>query len=113
MKNARTQCAPLSSRTTIAQACAAYLERRALYIKPRSIENYKSHFRSLTCFFGPGKRLESFHEGDLREYQHWRSTARDGRRSVGSSCINHELNALAQVLALADLWHSINKYYEP
>lgn len=66
----------------------------------------------MTCF-GPDKRLESFHEGDLREYQRWRSTAGEGRCAAGSSCINHELNALAQVLALADLWHPIDKYYEP
>jgi len=95
------------------KAFATYLERRKLHIKPRSIENYRSHFRSLTSFFGAGKRLESFHEGDLRDYQLWRSTAGEGRREAGSSCINHELNALSQVLALADLWHPISKYYEP
>ncbi|HEY1939949.1 MAG TPA: tyrosine-type recombinase/integrase [Candidatus Angelobacter sp.] len=31
---------------------------------------------------------------------------------AGSSLINHELGALAQVLELADLWHPISKYYE-
>lgn len=113
MKNTQVHPLPLSPRCTLEQAFTAYLELRALHIKARSIENYKSHFRSLTRFFGPGKLLESFHEGDLREYQRWRSTARDGRRSAGSSCINHELNALAQVLDLADLWDPISKYYEP
>ena len=115
MKRAKThkQTAPLPASYSLEKAFAAYLERRKLHIKPRSIENYRSHFRSLTSFFGAGKRLESFHEGDLRDYQLWRSTAGEGRREAGSSCINHELNALSQVLALADLWHPISKYYEP
>lgn len=31
---------------------------------------------------------------------------------MGPSLINHELNALAQLLELADLWHPISRYYE-
>lgn len=112
-KASNSKQAPLSPRCSLEKAFTAYLERRNLHIKARSINNYKSHFRSLTSFFGPGKRLESFHEGDLREYQRWRSTAAEGRRAAGSSCVNHELNALAQVLALADLWRPISQYYEP
>ena len=103
---------PLPTRCSLEQAVATYIDRRKLHLKPRSIENYKTHFRSLVQFFGPGKRLETFHEGDFREYQQWRSVAGPDHQPVGASCINHELNALAQVLELADLWHPISRYYE-
>jgi integrase len=97
----------------LTKAFAAYLERRALHIKARTIANYKSHFASLIIFFGADKRLDTFHESDFRGYQRWRKTAGDDRPVAGNSCINHELNALAQVLALADLWRPISRYYEP
>jgi integrase len=101
------QEAPLHPRLRLHQACEAYLSRRKRYLRPRSLEAYKYHFRTLQGFFDPTKRLFSFHEGDFRDYQGWRSNC-----GAGPSLINHELGALAQVLALADLWHPISKYYE-
>jgi integrase len=103
---------PLAINANLERAFAVYLERRKLHLKPRSIQNYQCHFRYLIKFFGASKRLETFHEGDFREYQRWRSLDGPDHGAAGASCINHELNALAQVLALADLWHPISKYYE-
>lgn len=103
---------PLSPDLSLQQACETYLARRKQYLKPRSIENYKCHFRFLVRFFGPDKLLSSFHEGDLRDYQKWRAQAGDGRGDAGASCINHELGALVQLLDLADLWHPMRAYYE-
>ncbi|MBZ5534111.1 MAG: site-specific integrase [Acidobacteriia bacterium] len=104
--------APIAADTTLEQSFKIYLERRQLQLKPRTLENYRFHFRYLVKFFGAEKPLSSLHEAHFRDYQKWRSTEGEGRGRAGASCINHELNALAQVLALADLWHPISRYYE-
>jgi integrase len=98
---------PLFPESTLACACDTYLERRALYLRPRSLEAYHYHFRTLQTFFDREKRLSSFHEGDFRDYQRRRT-----QQNVGPSLINHELGALSQLLTLSDLWHPISKYYE-
>jgi integrase len=64
-------------------------------------------------FFDPNRALSTFHEGDLRDYQHWRSVPKQmQRKPAGPSLINHEIGALAQVLNFAGLWLPISKYYE-
>ncbi len=103
---------PLSRDLTLEQASKEYLGRRKPYLKLRSFAAYEYHFRTLQAFYGPQKRLSSFHEGDFRDYQKWRTHSDRGRGKAGASLINHELGALSQVLALADLWHPISKYYE-
>jgi integrase len=103
---------PFSARFTLEQASIKYLERRKSYLKTRSFGAYQYHFRTLQAFYGPQKQLFSFHEQDFREYQKWRTRPDAGRGKAGPSLINHELGALSQVLALADLWHPISKYYE-
>jgi integrase len=79
---------------------------------PRSFEAYQYHFRTLQKFFDPNLLLSSFHEQHFRDYQKWRGEGGRGPGKVGPSLINHELGALSQVLALADLWHPISKYFE-
>jgi integrase len=103
---------PFSAELTLAQAAKKYLERRKSHLKSRSFEAYCYHFRTLEAFYGPEKRLSSFHEEHMRDYQKWRAQSGRGRGKAGASLINHELGALAQLLALADLWHPISKYYE-
>lgn len=104
---------PLSPDSRLDEAFCIYLNRRKFVLKRRSIDNYRFHFRYLIKFFGPEKRLETFHEGSFRDYQQSRSRSEPDHSAAGPSCIYHELNALAQVLELADLWHPIRKYYEP
>ncbi len=104
--------APLSPELTLTRAAELYLDRRTQYLKPRSIEAYRYHFRTLSTFFGPDKTLSSFHEGSFRDYQRWRLEGNEQIGKAGPSCINHELGALAQLLMLADLWTPIEKYYE-
>jgi integrase len=99
--------APFSPELSLNTACVTYLKRRTQYLKPRSLEAYQYHFKTLRGFFDPAKRLSSFHEEDLRRYQAWRT-----KSGAGPSLINHELGALSQLLSLADLWHPISKYYE-
>jgi hypothetical protein len=89
---------PLSRDLTLEQASKEYLERREQYLKPRSFTAYQYHFRTLQAFYSPRKRLSSFHEGDFRDYQKWRTRSDRGRSKAGASLINHELGALSQVL---------------
>jgi hypothetical protein len=108
----KTQRPPLSAELPLNRACEIYLARRKRYLKPRSLEAYKYHLRTLTSFFNPNRTLSSFHEGDFRDYQKWRSLTDTGHGKAGPSLINHELGALAQVLKLAGLWIPISNYYE-
>src|ERR1051325_11219877 len=98
---------PFSPEMSLRDACEQYLERRINKLTARSHEMYRYHFRTLQKFFDPERPLRSFHEGHLRDYQKWRCG-----ESAGASAINHELGALSQILALADLWHPISRYYE-
>src|SRR5579871_6346056 len=90
----RELAAPFSPELSLTIACVTYLKRRTQYLKPRSIEAYEYHFKTLQGYFGPNKRLSTFHEEHFRRYQSWRS-----KYGAGPSLINHELGALAQVLA--------------
>jgi integrase len=102
---------PIPAEAPLKDACNTYLARRKRYLRLRSIEAYTYHFRMLMSFFNPDRALSTFHEGDLRDYQHWRSVPGQ-RKAAGPSLINHEIGALAQVLNLAGLWLPISKYYE-
>ena len=103
---------PISAEVPLNQACDIYLARRSRHLKLRSVEAYKYHFRTLMSFFDPNRALSTFHEGDLRDYQRWRSLPGQAQRKAGPSLINHEIGALAQVLNFGGLWLPISKYYE-
>lgn len=103
---------PLSSKLALNRAAEIYLSRRKRHLRPRSLEAYKYCCKTLTNFFDPNRILSSFHEGDLRDYQRWRSLPDTNHGKAGASLINHELGALAQILKLAGLWTPISNYYE-
>jgi len=54
-----------------------------------------------------GLLLSQIHIGHFLEYQ------RQRRMEAGASCVNHELNTLAQILKTAELWDLIEKHYKP
>jgi integrase len=108
----KVQGPPLSPELRLNRACEIYLDMQKRHLKPRSLEAYKYHFRTLKSFFDPSRTLSSFHEGDLRDYQRWRSLPDTENGKAGPSLINHELGALAQLLKLAGLWIPINNYYK-
>jgi site-specific recombinase XerD len=54
-----------------------------------------------------GVLLSQIHIGHFLEYQ------RQRRMEAGASCVNHELNTMAQILKTADLWDLIEKHYKP
>ncbi|HMC32708.1 MAG TPA: tyrosine-type recombinase/integrase [Candidatus Angelobacter sp.] len=98
---------PLQYRTLpFEEAAGHWLEIKKLHSKkPRTIEMYEWYIRNLQKFFS-GVLLSQMHIGHFLEYQ------RQRRLSAGPSCINHELNTLAQILKMADLWDLIEKHYK-
>jgi integrase len=112
MSGVSNRRAALDPNTRFPEAISFFFQRRELHLKPRSIENYRCHFRHLLQFFGREIRLDGFHEGNIRDYQRWRIRSGENPRGVGSSCINHEVSALSQVLTLANLWKPIAGFYE-
>jgi len=99
---------PLQFRTLpFEEAARHWLEIKKLHTKkPRTIEMYEWYIRTLTKQF-EGVLLSQIHIGHFLEYQ------RKRRLSAGPSCVNHELNTLAQILRTADLWDLIEKHYKP
>lgn len=74
--------------------------------KPRTLEAGRCYLAGLVRFFGD-MPLRDISPGSLLAYQTERS------KTAGASCINHELNALSQMLRQAGLWEKIKPYYAP
>lgn len=74
--------------------------------KPRTLEAARCYLHSLTEFFGDIP-LRDIRPGSLLSYQTER------QKSAGASYINHELNALSQMLKQAGLWDKLKPYYAP
>jgi len=74
--------------------------------KPRTIEMYQWYIRNLSRKFA-GVLLSQIQIKHIEEYQQRR------KLSAGPSCVNHEINTLAQILRQADLWRVMEKQYCP
>jgi integrase len=74
--------------------------------KPKTIECNEGYLRNLVRFFGDIP-LKAIHAGSLLSYQLERE------KTVGASAINHEINALSQILRQAGLWLALKDYYAP
>jgi site-specific recombinase XerD len=100
--------APIQFRTLpFEEAAKHWLEIKKMHSKkPRTIEMYEWYVRNLSKMFA-GLLLAQIHIGHFLEYQ------RQRRMEAGASCVNHELNTLAQILKTAELWDLIEKHYKP
>jgi len=74
--------------------------------KPRTLEAARCYLHGLIAFFGDIP-LRDLNPGSLLAYQTERS------KTAGASYINHELNALSQMLKQAGLWDKLKPYYAP
>jgi len=99
---------PLQFRTLpFEEAARQWLEIKKMHSKKaRTIEMYEWYIRNLRKVFD-GILLSQIHIGHFLEYQRRR------RMEAGPSCVNHELNTMAQILKTADLWDLIEKHYKP
>ncbi len=89
------------------EAAANWLEIKKRHNrKPRTIEMYQWYLRNLSRKFA-GMLLAQIQFKDILEYQQKR------KLTAGPSCVNHEINTLAQILRQADLWDAMEKSYRP
>jgi hypothetical protein len=74
--------------------------------KPKTLECSTNYLRALLRFFGD-MPLREIQPRSILAYQ----TARS--KQVGASSVNHEVNALSQILKKCGLWGPIRDYYSP
>lgn len=81
---------------------------------PKTLECCRGHARALCRFFGD-LPLAAFHPGHLRAYQLARLEGQGvfAGQPAGPSAVNHELNALGQILRRANLWEPLREFYAP
>lgn len=90
---------------TFSQVWPIFLEEKKQEVGPKTIKGYKEYHRQLIPFFGP-LLLRDIHIGHIVAYRASRVTA-------GPGLINHEVNAVSQILTKAGLWAAIAKFYKP
>lgn len=83
-----------------------WIEQKQQEISPKTLQCWREYYRALHPFFGQ-MLLKDIHIGNLVAYRAQRLT------TAGPSLINHEINALAQILTRAGLWAEIEKFYKP
>ena len=89
------------------EAAANWLEiKKRQNRKPRTIEMYQWYIRNLSRKFA-GMLLAQIQLRHILEYQQKR------KLTAGPSCVNHEINTLAQILRQGDLWDAMEKQYRP
>jgi integrase len=74
--------------------------------KPKTMECSTNYLRALLRFFGD-MPLQQIQPRSILAYQTSRS------KQVGASAVNHEVNALSQILKKCGLWGPIRDYYSP
>jgi hypothetical protein len=90
-----------------AEAAASWLEIKKRHNrKPRTIEMYQWYIRNLNRKFA-GMLLAQIQSQHILEYQQMR------KQTAGPSCVNHEINTLAQILRQAGLWDAMERQYRP
>lgn len=90
---------------TFVEVWPIFLEEKSQEVGPKTIKSYREYYRALSLFFG-SMRLNDIHIGHIVAY-------RSSRVTAGPSLINHEVNALSQMLNKAGLWAQIAKFYKP
>jgi hypothetical protein len=89
------------------EAAANWLEIKKLHQrKPRTIEMYQWYIRNLNRKFA-SMLLAQIQIKHIEEYQQKR------KLTAGPSCVNHEINTLAQILRQSDMWEAMEKQYRP
>ncbi|HXE90732.1 MAG TPA: tyrosine-type recombinase/integrase [Terriglobales bacterium] len=101
---------------TFATAFPIWLASRT-HLSDGSRQDYLRHFKRLFPFFGE-LRLDEIRIDHIQEYRQRRLaeiTKRKGHHPErpGASRINHELNTVQQVLALAGCWKEMEPWYKP
>lgn len=91
--------------STLVEVWPLWWEQKRQYLSDKTRDCYKDYYRALASFFGMLK-LDEIHIGNIIEYRAYRLP------TAGAGLINHEVNALAQVLDMAGLWAPIKRHYK-
>lgn len=93
--------------------------KRAKGRLPKTLECAEGYVRHLKLFFGD-MPLQQFDAGSIKAYQIARTQGvgvfadeNGDPQPVGASAVNHEVNALQQILRKAGLWAPISDFYAP
>jgi hypothetical protein len=95
--------------STLEQASEAWLEHRRLWVARGSLKAEQSIARSLLRVLGSHTTLRVL--ADIRRFHEYQ-TARL-QSGISPKSINNELQVLASILRLAQLWHRVEQHYQP
>ncbi|HLW52959.1 MAG TPA: site-specific integrase [Candidatus Angelobacter sp.] len=87
-------------------AARTWLDERALYLDPGTINCYGDYLKRLAGYF-VGMPLQDIRNEHLRDYQRTRS------QDYSACSVNHDLNTLSQILQRAQLWNALADGYTP
>jgi hypothetical protein len=111
---------PITPKMTLFEARDVWLEGKSSKGRsPKTLECCNGQTRAVKRFFGDIP-LGDFTAGSFNAYQSIRRSgtgafvdAEGKPHPVGVSAVNHELNALQQILRRAGLWTAIGDFYSP
>ncbi len=90
---------------SFAEGWQIWYRGKAQEIGPKTQNCYREYERALSPFFG-ALRLRDITLQHIIVYREER------KKTAGPNLINHEINALAQLLQQVDLWNPIRKLYK-
>src|SRR5882724_2516200 len=91
---------------TFEHAAEEWLESKKLHNAPKTVKSYRDYLHRAGQLFS-GLRLTEIHVGHFEEYQ------RRNIKKYHPTAINHDLNAVSQILCKANLWKPIQEHYRP
>jgi integrase len=90
---------------TLTEVWPLWWKEKQQEIGPKTARCYREYSRPLLAFFG-ALRLSDIHIDSIVTYRANRQT------TAGPNLINHEINALKQLLEYCGLWEPIARYYK-
>jgi integrase len=91
---------------TFEHAAEEWLESKKLHNAPKTIKSYRDYLHRAIQGFS-GLRLKNIHIGHFEEYQ------RQNAKKYHPTAVNHDLNAVSQILRKANLWKAMQEHYKP
>ncbi len=91
---------------TFEEAAEIWLETKKLHNEAKTIKSYRDYLARAARAF-TGIKLRDIHIGHFEDYQ------RHNGKLYHPTAVNHDLNALSQILRKANLWQPIEDHYRP
>lgn len=88
------------------EAAKHWLELKRLHCEAKTIKSYRDYLHRAGFAFA-GMKLKEIHIGHFEEYQ------RRNRITYHPTAVNHDLNAVSQILRKANLWKAVEEHYHP